>query len=340
MSVVSAADARAQITAFEIDPDATRLLARAYYRRFAERLDRGDGSPGGHAHSVAEIDIEWLHPRLVWAARGGTGLTLDSFAAEIGAGGERGGPPPLEHFPCAGHDPWVIESVDMLDKGIREVHSDHHLALSERLATRSRDTVDAAAEVLGRVWPEAAEEFRTLVRAIVYVEGDGFGSATIPKAFGAVYTSEEYVGSTPAAFEMLLHETGHHSLYLRNSFARFVVNGADMAGHPLRADPRPVSGVVHSAHALARMATGLTRWANEPDAPDEVLHRRDVAVRDLSDALDTLAGKAEWTPAGEKYFTALRACEKALQPEWQLRDGPGGQPVSVQKNRPLSANRR
>lgn len=327
MSVASAADAQAQITAFEIDPKATRLLARAYYRRFTERLERRDGvslsRPGGHMRSAAEIDIEWLHPRLVWAVRGGTGLSFDSFVAEVDADLERhgGNPPRLAHFPCAGRAPWVVESVDMLDQGIREVHSDHYLALSERLAAGSKDTVDAAAGVLERVWPEAAEEFRTLVRAVVYVEGDGFGSATIPKAFGGIYTSEEYVGSTAAAFEMLLHETGHHSLYLRNSFARFVVNGADMAGHPLRADPRPVSGVMHSAHALARMATGLTRWADEPDAPDEVLERRDIALRDLSEALNTLAGKAEWTAAGEKYFAALRICEKSLQPQRRLQDG-------------------
>ena len=186
--------------------------------------------------------------------------------------------------------------------------------------------------------PAADEAIRPAIRAL---------AAEAASSAGADRRVRSWQGYDPA-FSRRLGEAGFLGLTLpkryggheRGPFARFVVNGADMAGHPLRADPRPVSGVVHSAHALARMATGLTRWANEPDAPDEVLHRRDVAVRDLSEALDTLAGKAEWTAAGEKYFAALRACEKALQPERRLQDGPGGRPVSDQKNRPLSANRR
>jgi hypothetical protein len=317
VSVIVAEKVRAQITSFDIDPAATRQLARIYYGRVAERLwknRQADGERAGESEPWHEV--EGLHPRLVYAARTGEGsdpgFDLAAAVANKDVILSNSIPPPVRHVPDGEVEPWVRESVAALERNVKEVDSTQTLRLSEELAHASRDTVDDAAVILRRVWPEAAEEFATLIRSIIYVEAQGFGSASLQKTFGAIYTSADYVGDAPAAFEMLLHETGHHALYLRNSFARFVTNGSDIATHALRSDARPIAGVMHSTHASARMAVGLARWARQPDAPQEVRQRRDAALDAFSQSLDVLDAKAEWTEAGGRYFAELRACEAEL----------------------------
>ena len=226
-----------------------------------------------------------------------------------------GGPPrpPLEHLPQRDNAPWLEESVRFIEQDLRTVDEAQWLTLSRQLAQNSRPHVDQAVNVLARVWPEAAQEFRTLVQSIVYVDGAVFRSATVQQTFGAIYAAPLALGSVAAAFETLLHETGHHALYLRNSFAPFVLNGSALASHPLRPDPRPIFGVLHSAHVLARMATGLHRWTLDAGAPDEAHQRRGEALKNLSQSLDILGREAEWTTQGMDYFDDLRACEDSLK---------------------------
>jgi HEXXH motif-containing protein len=309
---------QSQLTSFEIRPDATAALATVYYRRLARRLWTdlaGQGtSPDG---PDGWRQVTWLHPRAVRMATVGP---VDAHALRAtDANGAMytvaGGParPPLAHLPQGGDAPWLEESVRYLEQDLRTVDDNQSLTLSPELLRSTRPHVDQAVDVLARVWPEAAQEFQALVQSIVYVDGAVLRSATVQQTFGAVYVAPRAVGSVAAAFETLLHETGHHALYLRNSFAPFVLNGSALASHPLRPDPRPIFGVLHSAHVLARMATGLHRWTLAADAPDEAHQRRDEALRNLSQSLDILGRQAEWTAQGKDYFRDLRACENSLR---------------------------
>lgn len=309
---------RSQLTSFDIRPDATAALATVYHRRLARRLwtclaDQGtppDGPDGWRR-------LTWLHPRAVRMATVGPvdGGALRAVAANGAMYTVDGGPPrpPLEHLPQRADAPWLKESVRHLEQDVRSVDDAQSLTLSRQLAESSRPHVDQAVDVLARVWPEAAQEFRALVQSIVYVDGTVFRSATDQNTFGVIYVAPRSLGSVAAAFETLLHETGHHALYLRNSFAPFVLNGSALASHPLRPDPRPIFGVLHSAHVLARMATGLHRWTEDVGAPDEAHQRRDEAVKNLSQSLDILGREAEWTSQGMDYFEDLRACEDSLR---------------------------
>lgn len=294
-----------QIVTFHIDPAATRELARAHFERTVARLRHEHGLPPDFTGPAR------AHPRVSWAARKGQTEAQKSLSLARLDAPAMG----LEHVPGPSVEHWCQASVDMLQDDIQRVDPAQSLTLSRGLRDRTRHLVMGAANTLQRVWPEASAEVGLLVQAIVYVDSQVFRSATMQQTFGAVYASAESLTSVAAAFEMLLHETGHHSLYLRNGFERFVTNGSELSVHPLRQDPRPISGVVHSGHVLARMATGLDRWCQAGDVPDEVVMRRDIAVQRLAQTMEILAGKARWTDRGREYFTELvRVNDSLCQP--------------------------
>lgn len=309
------ADLHDQIVAFDIDPRVTCQLTIIYHRALAQRL-AGRGGRNGSARAVPKHvdDVMWLHPRAVWSARIPDAPTRagDGVPSQPAAHTSWAPPPTLEHVTTDNEERWSRWGVDNLADYATRIDAEHRLTLAPAPLGERRSNVDEALEVLRRVWPAAAMEFHFMVRALVHVCGAGFRSATFDEVFGAVFVGESYLGSVPAAFEMVLHEGGHHALFLRNRFEAFVTNGSDMARHPLRNDPRPIAGTVHAAHVLARMATGLARWHDEPDAPLEVEQRGEQALKDLTATLAVLREKAAWTDAGRTYFAELERCASML----------------------------
>lgn len=325
--VSSASALEEEVVAFEMEPATVAKLARGYARSLGERLDGYAREPA--AGPVRRRTIDWLHPRSVWAARVGIRYP-EQFEASRAAvtddlargEGER---PWVEHL-AAGRppEPWSEWAVSNLQVHTGVVDPTIRVRFMEQPLEPIVDRVNEALGILWRVWPQAAVENHLLVRSLVYVEGGEFQSATFEDVFGAVMVGVQYVQTVPSAFEMLLHEGGHHSLFLRNLYATFVTNADEMVHHPLRHDPRPIKGAVHAAQALARMATGLARWCAEGGAPDEVFRRRDNCVANFRTTLRTLAEHAAWTPAGERYFAGLEQAAAALpeavegaEPGWE-----------------------
>ncbi|MET7919222.1 HEXXH motif-containing putative peptide modification protein [Streptomyces avermitilis] len=292
-----------------ITPAGTMSLVRSHHREVLRRLEPA---------LPAEPAPACLHPGLVWAATRtptGSGADPARVAELVRALAGAGLMPPLEHLTPDGSSSlpdWCRWGTDQLLADIRRTSGTGDADFGAPDLTEGIAHLEAARQTLRRVWPEAALETDLLIRVIVYVQGGAFRSATLRQTFGAVYLGTSSVESTPAAFEALLHETGHHALYLRNFFAAFVTNGDVMISHPLRPDPRPVTGAVHAAHVLARMAYGLTRWAAEPAAPPEVTARRDDALRRLRGTIEALEPAAEWTDEGRRYFDGLLQWEKEL----------------------------
>ena len=303
-----------QVSAFDIDPDRTDRLARIYHRSVARVLwDRfGADLPGGRDGWQR---VGWLHPRAVYTAalvRAGRPVPTETEAAvraDLVAG--QGEPPPLAHLPGPAPEPWYGWGLDRLGRQ-RGVPVEARLRPTVSPIAGASALVDEAVSVLERVWPQAAAERSALLRAVVYCDGTASGSCTEETTFGACYLRLDRLDGVVAAFDTLVHETGYHALILRTAFGPFLRNGSEPATHPLRRDPRPLHGVLHAAHVLARMATGLSRWAAEPDAPSRVgeLARERAAM--LAVALETLAERAVWTPVGERYFGALCAASVAL----------------------------
>lgn len=311
-----AADSSARhdlLTDIWMAPQNTARMARGFFQHLARRAIAG--LPSGDADALIPSDTEgvmWLHPRSVWAATTlGVGGVREEYVTEVRSdlGRAMTPPPPLEHLGAHNGGLWCAEVLQSFQSNMA--------APAPTVALRPivgaiTEPVTAAATVLRRVWVEAAVELHLLIRAIVHVEGGNLVSASEQRSFGAIYVGDGSLRSIPAAYEMLLHETAHHSMFLRNSYVGFVTNGSEMASHPLRADPRPVAATVHAAHALAAMAEGLSRWSVEPGAPSECHERRDQALDRLSRTIAVLKEKARWTAAGERYFTSLLQRERRL----------------------------
>lgn len=316
-----------EVVAFEMEPATVAKLARGYARTLAEHLDGYGRDPAAGLPPRRRID--WLHPRSVWAARIATGLpeqfeaSRAAVAVDLARGeGER---PWVEHLGAGSvREPWSEWALANLQMYTEVIDPTIEIRVTGRALEPIVDRVSEAFRMLWEIWPQAATENHLLVRSLLYVEGGDFQSATFEDAFGAMMVGVAYVETLAGAVEMLLHEGGHHSLFLRNVFVPFVTNPSDLVHHPLRRDPRPIKGAVHAAHSLGRMATGLARWCAGGGAPEEAFRRRDNCAANFRTTLSVLADYAAWTPAGERYFANLVQAAAALpdagessQPGWE-----------------------
>lgn len=304
-----------QVTTFDIDSQRTARLAAVYYRSLAQRL--WSRLPELNAELPAGAkQVRWMHPRTVFAAMTiGTNRQPSEFALRKVEYPDLFDPqaavPKVELFSNV-DESWCRDSLDKLVGARSDVGANQPIRLVSELPADYQQCFDDAVRVLFRVWPEAAVEFCLFIRCMVYVDGYEFGSATLPDTFGAIYADTAELNSVPSAFEMILHETAHHSLCVKNAFERFVLNESDLVSHPLRTDPRPIEGTLHAALVLTRITTGLSRWCREPSAPDEArLDLADMTAK-LGATLDVLGEKTEWTPPGAEFFGTLQAWRSEL----------------------------
>lgn len=297
-------------------PAGTASLTRSHQHAVSQRLS--PLLPTGEKPSC-------LHPGLVWEATRAPAGSGPAHPAETAAARERVADllrrqtpgvlmPALEHIEGGTHPcpDWCRHGIEELLADVQRLTGAGADRFGAPDMAEATGQVASAREILRRVWPEAVLEMDLLIRVIVYVRAGPFRSGTLRQTFGAIYLGTESIQSTPAAFEALLHETGHHSLYLRNTFETFLLNGDTLVTHSLRPEPRPVAGAVHAAHVLARMAYGLTRWAAQEAAPPEVRERRDNALERLHRTVEALKPIAEWTDRGRSYFDDLLTWEREL----------------------------
>lgn len=304
----------AEVVSPGIDPAATGRLARTFHRTLAGRL-------ADRLHGTAEtaLDVNRLTPRSVWLAtavapdRDLTAEEAGWVERDLAVAGPALRPPPLDLPDDRTADAWHRDTVAGVQAKMRDVNDESTLRLSRRPRADMQARMADALGVLASVWPEAAVEFDLLTRSVVLLENTEL-SASQDQTFGVIFASVDYLRTTPGTVEVLLHETGHHSLFLRQAFAAYVTNPDDVVSHPLRPDPRPISGTVHAGHVLYRMAEGMRRWSEQPGPTDpEVLQRRDNAVTKLLATMDVLDVRARWTPAGATWFADLQASADRLR---------------------------
>jgi HEXXH motif-containing protein len=315
-----------QVTTFDIDPKRTTRLARSYYRSVAGLVWAQLPSlrPPPDASGRGPV-IRWLHPRTVFAAQTiGTSLDPGAFLRQLSRHPELTDPslpvPAIEHVTGQTAETWCEASIDKIAAERAGVGALQPIRLAAGLPAGGRETLEEARAVLDRVWPAASAEFGLLIRCMVYIEGYEFGSATMPETFGAVYADLGELISVTSALEMILHETAHHSLCLRNAFEKFVLNGSQEVSHPLREDPRPIFGTLHAAQVLARITTGLNRWCREPEAPEEARQDLVEMTAKLDATLGTLRENTQWTPAGARFFGSLERCLQDLADPFPVRE--------------------
>jgi len=283
-----------------VDVRATALLAQAYAQSIghhaARALDRSQ-SPA----------LRWLSPRGVWlslAVSSDRALThSERIELETALSDGEGDRPATRITTHENATAWDHEAARIISRTTNGGVDETALAIAPDSDLWYRRVLEDALTVLRKAWPEGAVEFSTLIRNIVVLQNTEL-TASHDQLFGTLFSGTSYITSVAQAYELLLHECGHHSMFLRVWNDDLVSNPDTLVSHPLRNDPRPISGTLHAAYALWRMHHGLKRWCDNPDLAADA-EAFEIMERDrarLVQTLRTLNDSAKWTPAGSALF--------------------------------------
>ncbi len=183
---------------------------------------------------------------------------------------------------------------------------------------------DATVALLDEAAPGLRREIDTLTPEIVLVRDTGsseapggFGGASTFYLWGAMVLNSARQQTRPQMAEALAHEAAHS--YLLGSTLGAPMVGNDPAARyrsPLRADPRPMEGLVHASFVLARMMwcqdqllrSGLLHPAERDEAAQAQASNRDLFAINQ----DLIEAEAQFTTQGAALWTAAR--------DWVLAD--------------------
>jgi HEXXH motif-containing protein len=152
-------------------------------------------------------------------------------------------------------------TADLLtSQGIQEVVGDrapdHCVYLATSPSSEIAGKLKDAVSMIQQFWPEAFLEVSETIRGFAFVRSQRkFSSTSDPKIFGLIHLDEEFYASRSVAelATAILHETGHHSLFVETSRVKLISEPGKILYSPLRKQHRPAIGVLHAAVALYRM---------------------------------------------------------------------------------------
>ena len=168
---------------------------------------------------------------------------------------------------------------------------------------------DAAPELLGEIACLARET--VLARDAGAPGATGFGGASTFYLWGAVVLNSARLRSRAEMAEALAHEAAHAYLLGSTLGAPLVENdAAERFLSPLRADPRPMDGVVHAAFVLARLVWCGDRMLGSallsPEERGEVEARRMHHLGQFADTVPLIERSARFTAEGAPLWAAAR----------------------------------
>ncbi len=164
--------------------------------------------------------------------------------------------PPEEHLAeslnrAVGQIPEHPDRV--VDLAVTDWGGEHHQVFRE------------ACETLAQVWPEMLAELSTVVRQVALLNGWGIDGYTDFTVHGAIFVNKARLGVGPDELpvhlrlaEALVHEGTHNRCDAAAASDPFLASNGAAAGTgpllqtPLRADPRPLSGLFQQVVVLAR----------------------------------------------------------------------------------------
>ncbi|WP_406299942.1 HEXXH motif-containing putative peptide modification protein [Embleya sp. NBC_00888] len=179
--------------------------------------------------------------------------------------------------------------------------------VSTVVAWRDTDTeiIHESTALLARVWPEASAELREILVQIALLHGAAIDGFTDFGVHGAVFIRRDRlqrgVDGLPGAIrlaEALVHEGTHTrcnaAAVAAEPFLCPVEGDGPLVATPLRADPRPLTGLFQQAVVLARSLLLYRRLLDAdaapptPEAAAAVRSRHDRLARSAIDAVNTL----------------------------------------------------
>ena len=126
--------------------------------------------------------------------------------------------------------------------------------------------IAAAFDLLERGFPEMAGEVRALLREIVIAAGPEdpraltFDGSSSYMLWGAILLNARGQTTVLDTAQALAHESGHNLLFGFCASGSLTDNAdEEVFSSPLRADPRPMDGVIHATYVIARMHQTLSR---------------------------------------------------------------------------------
>lgn len=187
--------------------------------------------------------------------------------------------------------------------------------VSEEDLNRTAGLLTGARALLARADPALLDEIDGLGHLILLGRGgrERFGGAASVFLWGAVVLNPDLSQDRVGLAEALAHETAHALLFGLTLGADLTTNDPEaLFSSPLRADPRPMEGIVHATYVLARMCLALQRLrAHAADALSsaEIGRLEQKLVRNLSSydaGLSVVDRHARFTPAGAEILTRCR----------------------------------
>lgn len=166
------------------------------------------------------------------------------------------------------------------------------------------DNLESALSLLSTCWPDAHQEIIGLVSDVVTTNAP-LRSSSYFGSYGAIWSGSDQLEKKELAFELLLHEEGHHALLLKEQRAKFLENPQEIHHHPLRPDPRPLRGVMHAAFVLWRMINGYRRLLSTGSGSENLFDESFISNRllfleaQLIATLEVLDLHARWTDSGQ-----------------------------------------
>ncbi|WP_405725286.1 HEXXH motif-containing putative peptide modification protein [Streptomyces sp. NBC_01537] len=303
------ADLAEQVRSVGIDTGATGRLAATYHRSLARRaVNQIEEAQRLHMDDLVR-HTRRLAPATVYSVYKGTpGTDPAETARRLQAAAELA-PTAVYDGP---HDPlWLRDGLQEVLRSLNWGEEEVGTVVTE-LPHQVSTALELARQALRVSWPQAWAEHNTLVHYLVFAQGP-LRSATIQSTFGVVYAEVEEAADPLRMYELLLHESAHHALALREQFTRFLDNPDTIGTHALRPDPRPLRGVLHAAFVMCRMAEGISRYRQShpsggPLDGCPLAERGKFAMDSLREALNVLDESAQWTDDGRALRMAMEMC--------------------------------
>jgi len=174
-----------------------------------------------------------------------------------------------------------------------------------------------ALELVGRAFPELAEEFTAIIREVVCVVGDPartmqFDGGSHFQLWGALFINADFHPTPAAMMEVIAHESAHSVLF---GFCTHepLVRGDDEPRYasPLRGDPRPMDGIYHATFVSARMHLAMSRLlasgALDPSAHAGLVAAIEANERNFRSGDEIVRAHADLTPLGRELIEGARS---------------------------------
>jgi hypothetical protein len=177
--------------------------------------------------------------------------------------------------------------------------------------------VEGGLSLLRLADPHWHDEIRSLLRMIVVGSGrldtqDLFNGASTFFFWGGSLINAELRRSEVSIIDLLVHESSHLLLFGLSAEGPLLLNeGHERYSSPLRADPRPIDGILHACFVATRVHLAMSRLLESDYLSDKnqkrAADRRDLATRSAGVGLDVLNKNARPTELGENVLDSLRS---------------------------------